>query len=341
MDHKSKKNAQDQLTGLIALISSYVFLFPTLVLNLLTKIKGVANYFQTLPPSSQKKLSDAGNAVLSFVAAVVGFLKSIYPAVMKWGDKPIDQWSQPHWIIATPISAITLFWLPVHVEYTAASNARLIYTGTLNSYGLDSLAVASTIYKKTKQWPRIIASSYHFRLPIWKHIWQYLGMVSNVPGAMLAITKTGQPILAWPQELDSVEKAISDENYSIVPYSSVGIQDMVRTVAKLPYDPKNSSAVIHIAIPVSYQRQFLVFGAPCDTSTLQGDLKAVEKRAYAIRSSVGDKRFLLTSLGKAAQYLKKNVLQPGGIVDRSVRWAYLVVQQQVVKTLSQGQAHQD
>ncbi|KAI8895433.1 hypothetical protein BC833DRAFT_518701, partial [Globomyces pollinis-pini] len=221
----------------------------------------------------------------------------IYPTIMQWGTKPIQNWNQPHWIILSPIARIYLFWFPSNSIWndeqdstksleedqntldSKSDESKLIYIGNQQVFGLGTLSIICSVYLKTGKWIRVMAEPSNFSIPIWKHVIEYFGAIDRSrPDAFNQVCESGHPILFYPsgskefykssidskygidfkeKHLFSVIHAMQYHGYSTIPFGMVGASDMVKILFNFPYNPKDFTKTIPIIMPISYQKQYL------------------------------------------------------------------------------------
>ncbi|KAJ3353406.1 hypothetical protein HDU91_005893 [Kappamyces sp. JEL0680] len=271
---------------------------------------------------------------------------------MKWGDKPVKDFAAPSSLVLAPVAFWTLFWFPLQVQWRAdpkTFSKKTIYVGNQQVYGNGTLSIIAAIYQKTGSMPRIVADPLNFKLPFWKHLIQYFGAVDrSQPDALEALCESGATIVYFPgsdkEFLKSSSSAPYDLDfnpqlllevlacqrnfgYHIVPFSSVGASDMVKTLFDVPYNPNDFSYTFPVVVPVSYQRQYMVVGEPRKQyeQTLPSYLPLVKEctkmrdDALALQTDAGDSRYLLGSLHRIGVAFGNVFLQNDGIIVKSAR----------------------
>ena len=153
-------------------------------------------------------------------------ISGIYPTIMSWGSREIDQYRQPNGFVLGFFAFWLLFWFPVEEEWqvravpsqsqsigdhsSAADSSTLsqsrkerensIYIGNQQLYGLGTISLVCSIYRHTKQLPRTLVPPFHFKIPFWKHLIEYFGAVPDSSSLICLenIVFAGQSVLFFP-----------------------------------------------------------------------------------------------------------------------------------------------
>ncbi|KAJ3105652.1 hypothetical protein HDU96_008470 [Phlyctochytrium bullatum] len=301
---------------------SYALRFPEAARWLWeTNIK-IQNYLATLSPEVRQKVTAAVAWLAAFSVSVFRFVNAVMPekhrmlskaydAVMAFPGTPPAQWTQPANILLKLLASVVLFVLPLHLQVeeedpAAAtgsqqdSNRRVIYVANSGIFSFDAIPLVASIYQKTGKLPRRVTDHMHFRIPVWKHLIEYLGAIpGNDAAALSSVMAAGHPLLLhpggrresfrlktdpramplWPQDRrDFIELAVH-HHYVIVPLASVGPADMIRPIAEVrvdpflwllgdrePHPPSAASATVPVPLPVSYQRMYAFASRPVDVA---------------------------------------------------------------------------
>ncbi|KAI8908453.1 hypothetical protein EDD86DRAFT_207727 [Gorgonomyces haynaldii] len=320
-------STSSDLTSIVSLLYGYVLLFPQYALAFWQHLIHLNEWFAKLSPKAKQTILDALNFTHRMVTAVYNYLLSIYPAIMRFGTRDIQDWQQPRALVLKPLSSLVLFFLPVSVEWGDLTVVdKTVYVGNSSIYGFETISVLSSIYQSNGQWPRLVADPMHFKVPFWKHIWELLGAVSIEEYSKLS--QASKPVLLLSKDA-ALLKAFSEQDYQFVPFSNAGPSDMLRLIAQVPYNPRNRSHTLPLATPTSYQRQYAVFGVHTSQDKLDNALITVQQLALQRQQDAGDTRYLLGSVSRAYRH----VFKPDGILDKSLRWSLQTAKNASVRSL--------
>lgn len=207
---------------------------------------------------------------------------------MALGSRRLQDWKQPSHIILICYSSLILFFFPTKCTFEDSEDhdqeeeeTNTIYVGNQQVYGLGSLVLMASIYKKTKTLPRVLTNNVHFTIPGWKHFIELFGMVSErhslqdlcransksiifFPGGTQSYfthSKTYSLDCFDPLELERLVQVLKEyPHYKIKCFGNVGGSDMVQTLFTLPL-PRlalfQNIPSIPFLIPTSYQRQYI------------------------------------------------------------------------------------
>jgi hypothetical protein len=171
----------------------------------------------------------------------------------------------------------------------------------------------SQIYLQTGKWPRLVADDLHFRIPLWKHMIEQFGAVPASSDILVNLAKLGHPVLVYPTEHRLLEVQ-SLNSATIIPFASVGVNEMVKVLTKVPYNPPDGTQKLTIAVPVSYERQYISFGAACTLDESADNVNGLVEQCVATRAAHGDKRYLLQFIGKSLKFVGDKLFRKGGMI---------------------------
>lgn len=98
----------------------------------------------------------------------------------------------------------------------------------------------------------------------------------------------------------------------------------------MPYNPKDTSKTLTIAIPVSYERQYITFGEPRKKSSfskLEADTKCLVASNMSRRACHGEGRYLLKDVGKALNIISSHLKKKGGYLDQAGKMSVVYLKQ--------------
>ncbi|KAJ3059042.1 hypothetical protein HK102_010184 [Quaeritorhiza haematococci] len=255
------------------------------------------------------------------------------PYVPKPGS--LKSWQQPSSIFLAIFTRIILFIFPVSIDWNVKgekkgvkplkfwkgeervelpNNGKVLFVVNHNLHGLDVPALMSAIYMKTGVFPRGLADTAHFFVPIWAHLIYFFGGFPGTRDNCSDCMKAGQPLLVFPGGHYEVYRKMSDpkyhvmwrermgfaklaaaHGYTIIPVTSVGMGDMLRTFFEIPIPDvffslmgdKRRGQIIPASLPVAYQRQYFKFSEniPTDPSKA-GDIEYIKEIRELSRQAV-------------------------------------------------------
>ncbi|KAH6573365.1 hypothetical protein BASA60_006088 [Batrachochytrium salamandrivorans] len=246
---------------------------------------------------------------------------------------------------------------------TAAAASVDAARKSYSNIGIDTLSTLSIIFSKTGVLPRVILEPMHFKIPVWKHLIEYMGAVScEHPGAIEYLMSLEYPLLVYPggrreffrkkrDEKYSLEwrhielrtRVIDDLNtfapkheYLVVPVASIGVNDMLNIMCDCSWNPYNLMRTIPLACPISYQRQYLTLLMPIrlhdgkyDDVFVQEELERGIVSTLSRRQSAGERRILLRRVSKTLGV----VFAKDGAVMTSSRFIFGIVQAQTMSII--------
>ncbi|KAJ3217389.1 hypothetical protein HK099_005483 [Clydaea vesicula] len=198
-------------------------------------------------------------------------------------------------------------------------HGKVIFIGNHQLLGLDLAALTPEIYLQTGLFVRALADSSHQYLPIFKHVTEYFGACEASRANCQALMDDSQPILIFPGAANEVfkderhmkyelqwrkrvgfAKMAIENGYTIVPFSSVGLEDLVtvkfsissawfwtligdkKRAAKNSYAHPESTR-FPIPLPsFRYSKLYLNFGKPIDAK----DYFSTEESIWDLREQV-------------------------------------------------------
>jgi hypothetical protein len=203
--------------------------------------------------------------------------KDVYPKVMGWGTTDVNKWKQPSSMILQPLSFTVLFLFPADLDLNGQLiDSKTVFVGNQQTYGLQTLVVACKLYKETAIWPRSCVDTFGYKIPLVKHLLEYLGCckLENLSQVLETNCTTIVYPGGWREQLKNsqVEKYKLDFEHTklvelvdgvrkngnrVLPLANIGIEDMLDVMVDLPtpYD-----TTLPVIVPVSYQKQYLTIG---------------------------------------------------------------------------------
>ncbi|KAJ2997879.1 hypothetical protein HDV02_005063 [Globomyces sp. JEL0801] len=194
-------------------------------------------------------------------------------------------------------------------------NQKILFVANHQVGALELPLIWSVIWLQTGIWPRglmdrlrnleVVVNLLDFVFPIWSHILWFMG--GSRETCEQAMTE-GYPIFVLPGGGDEVmrskyckkyELLWKDRkgfavmaNYTIVPVSSIGVEDMMTILMDIPVgwflkftgDKRVSQTVPLICPNFSFQRQYIKFGKPIKTAK-GDDTQEIRDKAFAAVSS--------------------------------------------------------
>ena len=230
------------------------------------------NFTSNLNENQKRQFHDAFVQISRFCLKIWNFLASIYPRIMRFGSREIDQFSQPPHFLLLALASVSLFVFPVKQEWQFNLSANLdldnpsasvsasqestqsrtshlskenmqarkntIYIGNQQLYSLGTISLLSAIYKTTSTLPRTLLPSFHFKIPIWKHFIEVFGCVPDTEDALEKIVQAGHTPLFFPGGLKSYLTPLDPSK----PYSfdTFHPQALTRLVSLLKSNPHHS-----------------------------------------------------------------------------------------------------
>ncbi|KAJ3269925.1 hypothetical protein HDV01_000812 [Terramyces sp. JEL0728] len=288
-------------------------------------------------------------------------MRKVYPSVMKIGTRRIEEWKQPHSIILHPLAYFVAFWFPVRDQWESVDNGdRIIYVGNQQVYGLGTLSFVAVVYFKTGKLVRVVTEGFHFTIPIWKHLIEYLGAIDATrANAIDQACESGHTLLIYPggikeffkkadaqkydldfkeKHLLTVTRLLQTCEYTAIPFGNIGASDMVKVLFNVPVNPQDMQKTVPVVMPVSYQRQYIHFGSPIRAKDLSRPVymplivacTSTRDDALDHRKREGDSRYLLQTIHKGVVFVQSYFLRDNGIIMQTSRASQRVVKQTVV-----------
>lgn len=183
-----------------AVLLNLAMKFPTYFHKLYLINIQMLKYFGTLSPTTKARLAQIYGIFYSMLLGVWMWAVSVYPAVMSYGTKDIQEWRQPSNYILKPLSRLVLFMLPVQEQWVDSGDKGLeVYVGNQQVYGCGTLSLLVAVYLKKGVWLRTVTDSTHFQIPFWKHLIEFLGAVDKSKvGVWDQLTAGGYSVLFFP-----------------------------------------------------------------------------------------------------------------------------------------------
>nr|KAJ3419988.1 hypothetical protein HK105_006254 [Polyrhizophydium stewartii] len=360
-----------QAAGLATMAAGLASRFPDAARFAWDSGKQAQEQYSNMSPEAKAKLTEAASASADAAKQTYSWMQSIYPAIMRWGSKPLDRWHQPSSMILWPLASLILFILPVDDLWatTDIPSTKVLYAANQNLYGIDVFSTLSAIYLKTGVLPRVLVEPFQFKIPLWKHIIEYFGAVpSDHPEAIDYLMTVEYPLIVYPggrheffrkksdgryelewrhisisnRLIDDINQFAPKHEYLVVPVASIGVNSMLEILYDLHWNPRKPLDSLPLVRPVSYERQYLTIGMPCklhdgmyDDVFVQETLQGVIKETLHRREKAGDDRQLLREVRKAAAV----VFADDGVVMKSARAVFGVIKKQA-KALALYALHQ-
>ncbi|ORY39340.1 hypothetical protein BCR33DRAFT_720170 [Rhizoclosmatium globosum] len=208
------------------------------------------------------------NSMVRWLQAIVMYLVllplNLYTAFMEWPELKYGDYKPPSILFVRFVSAPLRWLLPLQDEgmeeviniIKQNPKQKLIFIGNHLIYGLDVVFLVIHIYLETGIYLRGIADTFHFQIPIHKHLVQWFGGVKGTVENCTKLMEAGQPILILPGGAEEVvkdsrippytliwkdrtgfAKLSVKHGYKIVPYGIVGLEDMVVHAFSIPLKP--------------------------------------------------------------------------------------------------------
>ncbi|KAJ3414757.1 hypothetical protein HDV05_006096 [Chytridiales sp. JEL 0842] len=223
-------------------------------------------------------------------------LKQIYDYVMALPGTPAVQWKPPSSVILKPAAKAALFFAPVSDHWVSLAegtdavledpNSKVMFVANSGFWSLEATSLVAAIYMKTGRVPRRLTDPFHFKIPVWKHLIEYLGAIPGGDNHVLEqVMAKGHPVLVhpggrqeslrkkadavnslqWPAErTDFVELAIQN-GYTLIPLATVGTESMFTPLLDVSIEPllwllgdtRADVKTVPILLPKSYQKQYM------------------------------------------------------------------------------------
>ncbi|KAI9318302.1 hypothetical protein DFJ73DRAFT_344115 [Zopfochytrium polystomum] len=168
----------------------------------------------TLSPDVRAKLYAAFSWLLTFFYSLVTVFSQVYHNIMALPGTPTDAWSSPPDVLLKGLARVILFFAPMQAGWEnglleadadgssklagTGANTRILFVANSGLLSLESLSLTASIYLSTNTLPRRYTDVYHFRIPLWKHIIEFLGAVPAHPSTFNPVVAAGYPILIHP-----------------------------------------------------------------------------------------------------------------------------------------------
>ncbi|KAJ3251855.1 hypothetical protein HK103_002032 [Boothiomyces macroporosus] len=319
-----------------------------------------------LSPRVKQNMYKALEIISDISIKSVDQMRKVYPSVMKIGTKPIEEWKQPHTIILHPLAYFVTFWFPVKDQWDSIENGdRIVYVGNQQVYGLGTLSFVAAVYFKTGKLVRVVTEGFHFTIPVWKHVLEYLGAIDATRvNAIDLACQSGHTILIYPggikeffkkahtqkydldfkeKHLLAVTRILQTYEYSAVPFGNVGASDMVKVLFNVPVNPQDMQKTVPIIMPVSYQRQYIHFGKPISSKDLGRPVYlplivgCTNSRDGALerQKREGEARYLLQTLHKGVVLIQGYFLRDDGFIVQTGKAGQRAIKQTAVSGAKQ------
>jgi hypothetical protein len=246
----------------------------------------VLQFVSTLSPQTKATLKSIFDTIqrynlLDHLQSIVLYAyragKDLYPKVMGWGTTEVHEWKQPTSMILQPLSFAVLLLFPADLDLNGQLiDSKTIFVGNQQTYGLQTLIVASKLYQETSIWPRSCVDTFGYRIPLVKHVLEYLGCCRLEQLSQVLQTNSTTIVYpgGWREQLKSsqIEKYKLDFEHAklielvegvrkngnrVLPLANIGIEDMLDVMVDLP-TPYDST--LPVIVPISYQKQYLTVG---------------------------------------------------------------------------------
>ncbi|KAJ3019180.1 hypothetical protein HKX48_002314 [Thoreauomyces humboldtii] len=292
---------------------SLAWKFPSAAPYVYNAYTTVNSFVSSLSPDVRGRVIRCKDLAVGVVSSAASLSYAAYEGVLAYPATPPDEWRQPTGILLHPLASLVLLVYPVVQEWEADPTAlttigaekgecRLLFVGNRHVYGLDIPALHSIIYKKTGKLPRFAVDPIHFKLPVWKHLLQYLGAVPSDPLVYPSLMLAGYPVICTvstdpsttedPADVAFAQWAL-ENGYAAVPLATLGMDDMYPIRYNLPLRPVHRitslvtailpsslnpipsawtsdsvrDATLPVCLPHSYERQYVRFASPLRTDT--------------------------------------------------------------------------
>ncbi|KAI8813465.1 hypothetical protein BJ742DRAFT_903750 [Cladochytrium replicatum] len=251
--------------------------FPKSSSRIASILRTSSTAIYNLPPDIRSRVVKLLNAIRDLLCEIARWAHHWYNHFMAFPNRPAIAWKQPPGLILAPVASLLTTVAPIHQEWEDASlvsgnHGRVIYVANANFLALNILMIYAAVYKKTGKLARTVVDPIHFKVPVWKHILEFLGCVTGswdtsitspydapppslssftpellmaghafvvVPGGYReALRKRSDPknALVWHCSVDGFASHAVAHGYTIVPVASVGPDDMFTIVGEIPVD---------------------------------------------------------------------------------------------------------
>jgi 1-acyl-sn-glycerol-3-phosphate acyltransferase len=243
-------------------------------------------------------------------------------------DEPTQWVSPPTWFLQNASKAIA-FLFPHKVireeEEPLPSSTLFVCNHQLGAFELPLLY--ATIYLQTGLYPRGLADRFHFYVPIYRNVLWMIGGILGDREVCRKVMQARQPLLVFPGGGDEVmrrgdlkytllwgerkgfARMAIENQYTIVPITSIGVEDMFYTLVNIPlkivfrlFNDKRaceSRFVYPVQIPnFQFQKQYFRIGKRVDTAGLELSEEHITRVRDQAKKQVQD-GFLITKQVRA------------------------------------------
>ncbi|KAI8806232.1 hypothetical protein BJ742DRAFT_366241 [Cladochytrium replicatum] len=251
--------------------------FPVTSSRIASILRKSSTAIYNLPPDIRSHVIKLLHAIRDLLYEIARWAHHWYSKLMAFPNRPAIAWKQPPGLILAPVAGLVTTVAPIHQEWEDASlvvgkHGRVLYVANANFLALNILVLYAAVYKKTGKLPRTVVDPIHFKVPVWKHILEFLGCVTGswdtsitspydapspslssfssalltaghtfviVPGGYReALRKRSDPknTLVWHGSVDGFASHAVAHGYTVVPVASVGPDDMFTIVGEVPVD---------------------------------------------------------------------------------------------------------
>ncbi|KAJ3183994.1 hypothetical protein HDU85_001845 [Gaertneriomyces sp. JEL0708] len=219
----------------------------------------------SLSPDVRGRIKWAWDKGLESSLVVKKTAEKVYCDVIAFPYQAPTEWTQPTSLILSPLARLILFFLPVSSDWESSfpKDGKVLFI--CNSYySLEVPAVHSAIYMQTGRLVRFTVDPLHFKLPLWKHVLEYLGAVPESPSILPELMSAGFTVIAYvpepPRAIEgkpliedaSEERSLGpalniqcaawalENGYSVIPATAIGASDMFQVLCEVPPLPEIS-----------------------------------------------------------------------------------------------------
>ncbi|KAI8855231.1 hypothetical protein BC829DRAFT_412451 [Chytridium lagenaria] len=282
---------------------AYALKFPEAARWLWNANVRIQTYLGTLSPDVRQKVIGIISWLAAFTVSLARLLSQAYDYIMAFPGADPAQWVQPSPLVLRPLTSVILFVFPVQdhwesLDPVTAENAKVMYVANSGIFSLDAIPLIASIYQRTGTLPRRLTDHLHFKIPLWKHLIEYLGAIPGNNAEVIAKVMTaGYPIIMhpggrreafrlksdpqtmpiWAQDRRDFVELATVHNYLIVPLAVVGPSEMIRPISEVRIEPflwllndrettPHSTAVMPVPVPQSYQRMYAFVSQPLEVA---------------------------------------------------------------------------
>ncbi|TFJ80140.1 hypothetical protein NSK_008697 [Nannochloropsis salina CCMP1776] len=224
-------------------------------------------------------------------------------------DSILDFRPPPRWLLRILVLPLAILNPPdarhlEHVVRCVDRGEKILLVGNQCLLGLDQVVFLTLLYLETGVCARRLHDAMFGRVPILSAFLRWTGGVRGTKNIAEKLMADGQPLLfypggleesfkapgtptyglKWGERLGFIMLAIKHE-YTLIPFSSLGMEDAVCPLLRLPLHPflrlfntKRPPTAIPLLLPGynTCEKQYFLFGEPLSTKRFQGGYENTE-----------------------------------------------------------------